>query len=87
MRNTTNITNYITKIATKAINLPLKLQHYTIHYYNYQILYNHCCTNHSHNLDLSSIYNIHSYHQHYLDFHIGKLLGIKKGYNKEHNLE
>jgi hypothetical protein len=30
----------------------LRLKHYTIHYYNYQTLYNHCYTNHSHNLML-----------------------------------
>ena len=66
------------KKELKALNLPLKLRHYTIHYYNYQTLYNHCNTNHSHNLDLSSIYNIHSFHQHYLDSDIRKLLTQKK---------
>ena len=63
----------------KTINVPLKLQHYTVHYYNYQTryFYNRYHTNHSHNLDLSSIYSIHSFYQHFLDSDICKLLRLK----------
>ena len=78
--------NNICQKELKAIYLRLK--HYTVHYYNYQTLYfyNRCHTNHSHNLDLSSIYSIHSFHQHYLDSHICKLFTQKKSRDKEMKL-
>jgi hypothetical protein len=69
--------NNICQKELKAIYLRLK--HYSVDYYNYQTLYfyNRCYTNHSHNLDFSSIYSIHSFHQHYLDSDIRKLLTPK----------
>ena len=78
--------NNICKKELRAIYLRLK--HYTVHYYNYQTLYfyNYCNTNHSHNLDLSSIYSIHSFHQHVLDSYIHKLFTQKKGCDKEMKL-
>ena len=80
MLNDNKLPNNICQINPKVMHLPLKLQHYNVHYYNYQTLYfyNRCHTNHSHNLDLSSIYSIHSFHQHYVDSDICKLFRLKK---------
>jgi len=73
MSNDNKLPNNICQINPKVIHLPLKLQQYTVHNYQTLYFYNYCNTNHSHNLDLSSIYSIHSFHQHYLDSHICKL--------------